>query len=281
MRLSKIFLFFFAVALFTSCAAEKDYLITIETRHGEMVAVLFDDTPVHKKNFIELAESGRFDSTEFQRVMKTFMIQGGDVFTKENLPYQEWPTLQAEIRPQYFHKKGMIAAARQPDQVNPKRESNGSQFYIVHGKVYEKEELITDMRALQKAFMSYVQLGSQKKLLEEYQRLYEAQEFDSLTQMMVSKREELENSLNLKLTKDLSPEQVEAYTTIGGSPHLDLEYTVFGELISGLDVLDKIADETTNSSNRPLDPVFMKVLVEEMSKKEIEKKYSYTYSDEQ
>lgn len=281
MRLSKIFLFFFAVALFTSCAAEKDYLITIETRHGEMVAVLFDDTPVHKKNFIELAESGRFDSTEFQRVMKTFMIQGGDVFTKENLPYQEWPTLQAEIRPQYFHKKGMIAAARQPDQVNPKRESNGSQFYIVHGKVYEKEELITDMRALQKAFMSYVQLGSQKKLLEEYQRLYEAQEFDSLTQMMVSKREELENSLNLKLTKDLSPEQAEAYTTIGGSPHLDLEYTVFGELISGLDVLDKIADETTNSSNRPLDPVFMKVLVEEMSKKEIEKKYSYTYSDEQ
>lgn len=281
MRLSKIFLFFFAVALFTSCAAEKDYLITIETRHGEMVAVLFDDTPVHKKNFIELAESGRFDSTEFQRVMKTFMIQGGDVFTKENLPYQEWPTLQAEIRPQYFHKKGMIAAARQPDQVNPKRESNGSQFYIVHVKVYEKEELITDMRALQKAFMSYVQLGSQKKLLEEYQRLYEAQEFDSLTQMMVSKREELENSLNLKLTKDLSPEQAEAYTTIGGSPHLDLEYTVFGELISGLDVLDKIADETTNSSNRPLDPVFMKVLVEEMSKKEIEKKYSYTYSDEQ
>lgn len=99
--------------------------------------------------------------------------------------------------------------------------------------------------------------------------------------MMVSKREELENSLNLKLTKDLSPEQAEAYTTIGGSPHLDLEYTVFGELISGLDVLDKIADETTNSSNRPLDPVFMKVLVEEMSKKEIEKKYSYTYSDEQ
>lgn len=280
MRSVKIFLFFFAIALFSSCAAEKDYLVTIETRHGEMVAVLFDDTPIHKKNFIELAESGRFDSTEFQRVMKAFMVQGGDVFTKENLPYQEWPTLQAEIRPQYFHKKGMIAAARQPDQVNPKRESNGSQFYIVHGKVYEKEELITDMVALQKAFLKYVQLGSQEKLREDYQRLYEAKEFDSLTQIIISKREELEKSLNLKLTKDLSAKQIKEYTSVGGSPHLDRDYTIFGELISGFDVLDKIASESTNSANRPLDPVYMKVQVEEMSREKIEKNYGYTYSDE-
>lgn len=279
MRYLKSILFALLLVSSWACAGDKDYVATIETRHGKIVAVFFDDTPVHKSNFIELAEAGRFDSTEFQRVMKGFMAQGGDVFTKEDLPPADWPTLPAEIKRNHFHKKGMIAAARQPDGVNPEKRSNGSQFYIVLGKVYTEPELLVDFTKLQPAFMKYIQLGSQEDLKKEYIRLYEAQEFDSLTALLVSKREEIEKSLNINATKDFSPEQVEAYTTVGGTPHLDGEYTVFGQVIQGMDVVEKIGEETTDFRDRPIDPVFMKVTVEKMSKKKIEKEYGYQYPE--
>ena len=207
------------------------------------------------------------------------MVQGGDVFTKENLPAQEWPTLPAEIRPNHYHKKGMIAAARQGDGINPERRSNGSQFYIVIGKVYNELELTTDMVPLQKAFMKYMELGSQAELKKEYVRLYNEQKYDSLTTMLLSKREELEKSLNIKLTKDFTPEQIEAYTTVGGTPHLDKEYTVFGEVIQGLEVADAISNLPTQRDS-PVERVFMKVTVDKMSRKKIEKEYGYTYADE-
>jgi cyclophilin family peptidyl-prolyl cis-trans isomerase len=279
MRYLKSILFALLLVSSWACAGDKDYVATIETRHGKIVAVFFDDTPVHKSNFIELAEAGRFDSTEFQRVMKGFMAQGGDVFTKEDLPPVDWPTLPAEIKRNHFHKKGMIAAARQPDGVNPEKRSNGSQFYIVLGKVYTEPELLVDFTKLQPAFMKYIQLGSQEDLKKEYIRLYEAQEFDSLTALLVSKREEIEKSLNINATKDFSPEQIEAYTTVGGTPHLDGEYTVFGQVIQGMDVVEKIGEETTDFRDRPIDPVFMKVTVEKMSKKKIEKEYGYQYPE--
>ena len=279
MRYLKSILFALLLVSSWACAGDKDYVATIETRHGKIVAVFFDDTPVHKSNFIELAEAGRFDSTEFQRVMKGFMAQGGDVFTKEDLPPADWPTLPAEIKRNHFHKKGMIAAARQPDGVNPEKRSNGSQFYIVLGKVYTEPELLVDFTKLQPAFMKYIQLGSQEDLKKEYIRLYEAQEFDSLTALLVSKREEIEKSLNINATKDFSPEQIEAYTTVGGTPHLDGEYTVFGQVIQGMDVVEKIGEETTDFRDRPIDPVFMKVTVEKMSKKKIEKEYGYQYPE--
>lgn len=174
MRYLKNLLFLFLLVSSVACAGDKDYVITIETRHGNIVALLFDDTPEHKSNFIALAEAGRFDSTEFHRIIKGFMVQGGDVFTKEELPAEKWPTVPAEIRPNHYHRKGMIAAARQGDNINPERRSNASQFYIVQGKVYNEAELTTDMEALQEAFMRYVQIGSQQDLRNEYKRLYEA-----------------------------------------------------------------------------------------------------------
>ncbi|WP_425636079.1 peptidylprolyl isomerase [Algoriphagus yeomjeoni] len=279
MKFIRTLLVLFLCASSFACAAEKDYVITIETSHGNIVAVLFDDTPEHKSNFIKLAEAGRFDSTEFQRVMKNFMIQGGDVFTKENLPPQEWPTLPAEIRPKYFHKKGMIAAARQPDGINPERRSNGSQFYITIGQVYDELELTTDMKELQKSLMKYMELGSQEELKNQYIRLYNEQKFDSLTNLILSKRDELEKSLNVNLTKDYTKEQIEAYTTVGGVPHLDKEYTVFGEVIQGLEVAEEISNTTTNTRDRPVEPVYMTVKVEKMSRKKIEKEYGYSYPD--
>lgn len=279
MSFLKNLFFVFLLVSSVACAGDKDYVITIETRHGNIVALLFDDTPEHKANFVALAEAGRFDSTEFHRIIKGFMVQGGDVFTKENLPAEQWPTLPAEIRPNHIHRKGMIAAARQGDNINPERRSNASQFYIVQGKVYNELELTTDMVALQEAFMRYVQIGSQQDLRNEYKRLYDAGEYDSLTSLLVSKRDEIAESLSLKLTKDYTPDQIEVYTTLGGTPHLDREYTVFGEVIQGLDVVEKIAAEPTNSREIPLSPVFMTVKVEKMSKKKITKEYGYNFPD--
>ena len=259
-----------------ACGQDKDYLITISTRHGEIKAVLFDDTPEHKKNFIALAEAGRFDSTQFHRVIQDFMVQGGDVFGKEGLPDKDWLTLPAEISSKHIHRKGMISAARQGDNINPQKRSNGSQFFIVQGKTYGEQELTTDFTALQKAVFQFMQYGDQQVFKETYTRLYQEQKFDSLTTLLLSKRDEIAKTLNVKLTKDYTPEQIKAYAEVGGTPHLDFEYTVFGEVLTGMDVVDKIAAEPT-TSEIPDNPVFMNVTVEKVSRKKITKEYGYVY----
>jgi peptidyl-prolyl cis-trans isomerase B (cyclophilin B) len=266
------------VALIASaCATEKDYLITIQTRHGDMLAVLFDDTPQHKENFISLAENNRYDSTEFHRIIENFMIQGGDVFGKEELPENEWYTVPAEIRKDRIHAKGMIAAARQGDNINPERRSSGAQFYIVQGRVYDRLELTTDMKRLQESFMRYTQLESNRNLREQYSQLYEFGDFSGMNKLMLSHKEEMERFFNTNLDKKLTPLQIEKYTTIGGTPHLDEGYTVFGRVVEGLEVLDKIAAEPTGPGDRPRDPVYMTVKVERVSKDRITRDYGVEY----
>ena len=272
--------FLLSILAVVSCSTEKDYLVTIQTRHGDMYAILYDETPKHKENFIQLAQAGRFDSTEFHRVIPEFMIQGGDVFGKENLPPDQWYTIPAEFNPGFIHERGSLSAARQGDNINPSKSSSGCQFYVVQGKIYDELTLNTDPRKLQDAFMKYLQLESNKELREQYSQLFQLQEFDSINNLMLSKKADLEKffSINLDQENKKRANQIEAYTTVGGTPHLDDSYTVFGKVIKGLDVLDKIAEEETGPGDKPLNPVIMNVDVVELNKKKITQEYGYEYA---
>jgi peptidyl-prolyl cis-trans isomerase B (cyclophilin B) len=252
---------------------DKDVLITISTPYGDMKAILYDETPLHKKNFIELSESGKFDSTIFHRVIESFMIQGGDVnlIGDDEIDY----TIPAEFNENLFHRKGEIAAARMGDDVNPDKESSGCQFYIVHGKVYKEEELTLDINAL---------YGGVKRLLQEdgysdmRQKFVDAQNDPEETQKLaISLSEVCEEKYGIQIRKNISDDVLKAYTTVGGVPHLDGAYTVFGRIVEGLDIIDKIAAVKTGPADKPLEDIPMIFKIKKISKAKITKDYGYTY----
>jgi len=264
---------FIILILIQSCAMDKDVLITISTPYGEMKAILYDETPLHKKNFIELSESGKFDSTIFHRVIENFMIQGGDVnlVSENEINY----TIPAEFNDNLFHRKGEIAAARMGDNVNPDKESSGCQFYIVQGKVYKEEELTLDINAL---------YGGIRRLLqeEEYsdmrQKFIDAQNNPEETQKLaISLSEVCEEKYGIQIRKTISDEILKAYTTVGGVPHLDGAYTVFGRIVEGLDVIDKIASVKTGTGDKPVEDIPMTFKIKKISKEKITKDYGYSY----
>lgn len=276
------------VVVFASCAsADKDYLITIKTKHGDMKAILYDETPKHKENFIKLAREGFFDSTLFHRVIKEFMIQGGDPESKGAPIYQRLGsggpgyTIPAEFNKKFIHIKGALSAARQPDQVNPQKESSGSQFYIVQGKVWSKEELTMDMNKLGMAAQQMMQKPANDSIKQMLFNIYQTEGPNAYGKKLVELKDFIEEDMQIDVSKEISPERLEAYTTIGGVPHLDDEYTVFGKVISGLNVLDSIANVKTDPYNRPQDDMMMTVEVEEVSKKKITKMYGYEYPTEE
>lgn len=199
-------------------ATEKETVVVIETSMGTIKAKLYNDTPKHRDNFIKLINEGWYNGSPFHRVIKDFMIQGG-----QNADGRLDPgyTIPAEITNNHFHKKGALAAARQPDQVNPKKASSGSQFYIVQGKKFD----------------------------EAWLDMYEN-----------------------RSGKVFSARQRQAYQTTGGSPHLDGDYTVFGEVTEGLDVVDKIAAVKTGNMDVPIEPVTIKsITIEKGGVKNCEK----------
>lgn len=204
--------------------AMKSGQVQIETPMGNILVQLYDETPIHKENFLKLAYTGYYDDLLFHRVMNQFMIQGGDPDSKDAAPGQQLGRggpdykLDAEIKTGLIHKKGALAAARQPDQVNPGKKSSGSQFYIVQGKAFPRD-----------AFQARVEGGNAARA--------EGQQ--------------------VKYTE----EDLKAYETNGGYPYLDGEYTVFGEVLEGLDVVDKIALVTVDRANRPTEDVRMKMTV--------------------
>jgi peptidyl-prolyl cis-trans isomerase B (cyclophilin B) len=193
-------------------------MVLISTNYGEMKAILYNETPLHRDNFIKLVKEGYYDGTLFHRVIDGFMIQGGDPDSKTAKPKQMLGqggpgyTIPAEFKQELIHKKGALAAARMGDNVNPQKASSGSQFYIAQGKRYTSEEL---------------------------------------------------NMLQARMGKQFNQTQKDAYVNEGGVPFLDYEYTVFGQVIEGLEVIDKIAKVQKDRYDRPVEDVKMTISIVE------------------
>ena len=213
-------LFLIALAMGAStrlCAQTSTTEVLLETTMGNIRIALYDETPQHRDNFLKLTKMGSYDSLLFHRVIKDFMVQSGDIFSKNAKPGQLLGmgdydyTQESEFRlPKIFHRRGVVAAAREGDEKNPERRSGASQFYIVWGKIYDDRRL------------DYTQT-----------------KLDSITNGAVQ----------------LTPEMREVYKTIGGTPHLDGQYTVFGEVTEGLDLVEKMQLVETDKNDRPLEDI--------------------------
>lgn len=245
-------------AIFGTMFAQTKYpTIVISTNYGEMKAVLYDDTPNHSAHFLKLVKQGYFDGTLFHRVLKEFMIQGGAQDSR-NAPAgtqigggRTDMDILPEFKDHHFHKKGALAAPRRNDDVNPQKKSDASQFYIVHGKVYTpgrldsmemKVNVPIKNKIIREHYIPY------KEKLDEL-KTKDASAFNNLLDSLLNVVDSLyeETPGKFFLREDLK----EAYSTVGGSHHLDGEYTVFGEVIEGLDVIDKIANLDVDQYSRP------------------------------
>lgn len=270
---------------FTCCAQKNDHVVTIKTKYGDMVAILYDETPKHKENFIKLAKEHFFDSLLFHRVIQDFMIQGGDPDSrnaKQGDPVGTGDpgyTIPAEFNPKFFHEKGALSAARQGDQVNPEKASSGSQFYIVQGRKMTEEEIKLDQAKFNMAMQQFFQNENNKPAYDSIMNYYKAQDMVGYNQFIIKLKPRVERETGIKTDRDVSAEKLQAYTTNGGAMHLDGGYTVFGKVIKGLDVIDKIAALPVGDGDRPLEDVRMFVTVEEMPKRKIEKEYGYKYPE--
>lgn len=240
-----------------AAATGADAFVEIKTTEGDMKVRLFGDTPKHRDNFLKLVREGYYDNVLFHRVINEFMVQTGDPDSKSapagKMLGSGGPgyTLDAEIvYPRHFHKRGALAAARQGDQVNPERRSSGSQFYVVTGKAYNDSTLRQMERQME--------MMKKQEVFNELTRQYK----DSIMNMRRNRdqaglqalQEELIAITEKKVAENpaaLSAEQRQAYTTVGGTPHLDGQYTVFGEVVEGMDVVDKIEKAETDGNDRP------------------------------
>lgn len=247
-------------------------IIQISTPYGTMKLRLFNETPMHRDNFIKLVKEHFYDSLLFHRVINGFMIQGGDPDSKHadankllgdgDLSY----TIPAEFVPELFHKKGMLCAARNGDDVNPTKASSACQFYIVQGKVRDDKELKNYEKRINKTLIEKLKTEILNKpenqvLNEKINAFKVTKNNDSL--LFYSKQ--LDAKVNAEYEKSphftFKPEHQKVYKTTGGTPHLDTNYTVFGEVIEGLEVIDKIAAVATNKDDRPLTDIRMYVKI--------------------
>lgn len=239
-------------------------LIRIITTQGTITVRLYDETPLHRDNFIKLVKEGTLNGTLFHRVIKDFMIQGGDPDSigapAGKMLGTGGPgyTLPAEIKfPELFHKRGALSAARLGDDMNPKRESSGSQFYIVWGKVYKEQEL----KQLEKQMAMQQQQAVFNAITAEHRDAIMTLRRNRDRDGLLALQEEL-IALSKQRCKEVgepkfTPQQCEAYTTLGGTPFLDGQYTVFGEVVEGLDVVERIQACETLRGDRPKQDVSM------------------------
>lgn len=246
---------------------ESKNLVKIETEFGDITLKLFDETPVHRDNFIKLASEGFFDGLLFHRVIEGFMIQGGDPDSKNAEPGKRLGggdpgyTLPAEIDSSLIHKKGVLAAARRGGPSNPEKRSSGSQFYIVQGTVFSHGALDTMEMKMNQQRQRTVRQQFFNQAQDELGQLQQAGDEEKLNLRVAEIREMADQKISQMEPLEFSAERREVYTTVGGYPSLDNEYTIFGEVIEGLDVLDKLAAVETDEFDRPVNDIKMNVKV--------------------
>ena len=262
-----LIILFFQVSCADGADKQKGQKVEIDTNFGKMVLLLYDQTPQHRDNFVKLTQEGYFDGLLFHRVINHFMIQGGDPQSKNAPSGQRLGnggpnyTILAEIKPEFFHKKGVLAAARTPDSTNPEKRSSGSQFYIVQGEIFTDgglDSLETEMNHRQAQQINQAVFNEHKA---ELNKLMQAGQRDSFNVRIAEIKELASRKVAEAEPYKISPEKRAVYKSIGGYPSLDGGYTVFGEMIEGFDVLDKIAAVETDQFDRPKENVTMKVKV--------------------
>lgn len=272
MKLNKNLMICLALIALTACSAgtkkqannmenEKRTRVKLETTMGNITVALYDETPKHRDNFIKLVKEGVYDSTLFHRVIKQFMIQAGDPDSKQaadtamlgsgDVGY----TIPAEFNPRFFHKKGVLAAARQGDDVNPEKASSGCQFYIVTGRKFTEPQLLGMENKINEQREEAIFDTLARQHMKEIYKMRKAGDNDGLLELQDSLEAEARRLADKEEKYRFSPEQIRAYTTVGGAPHLDGSYTVFGEVVEGMDVVDKIEIAKTNRADRPLENI--------------------------
>lgn len=273
MTSNKILLICLAFIALTACNAgskrqtnhhmenEKRTLVKLETTMGNITVALYNETPKHRDNFIKLVKEGVYDSTLFHRVIKQFMIQAGDPDSKNasdtamlgsgDVGY----TIPAEFNPKFFHKKGVLAAARQGDDVNPEKASSGCQFYIVTGRKFTEPQLLGMENKINEQREEALFDSLARQHMKEIYKMRKAGDNAGLLELQdtleVQARELADKEEKFRFT----PEQIKAYSTIGGAPHLDGSYTVFGEVTEGMEVVDNIEIAKTNRADRPIENI--------------------------
>lgn len=238
--------------------------VKIETTLGDITVRLYDETPIHRDNFVRLVKEGYYDGTLFHRVIKDFMIQGGDPDSK-GAPAGKMLgvggpdyTLEAEIKDNLYHKRGALAAARQGDEVNPERRSSGSQFYIVWGQVYKENQLnqLGKQIRMQKVQDAFNDLAKAHR--EEIMQMRRERNRAGLQELQDQLIAEAENKVG---KQGLTDQQMQLYSTVGGTPHLDGQYTVFGEVEEGLNVVEQIQNTATGRADRPTNDIDMRMTI--------------------
>lgn len=276
----------------TGYDSENVSLVHLSVPQGEIVLQLYNATPIHRDNFLKLAAEGFFDGTTFHRVIPGFMVQGGDPFSKDTTLRQQHGTggpgytLQAEIRLDRFHTRGALAAARQGDAQNPQRRSSGSQFYVVVGRPVSEQQLQRQELEMQKVqatalateFLLRPEHLWAKEALQNPDSLEQLKETDSLAYTAYKERldsltESFDRHLNSQVLFQYPPSVRQAYMEEGGTPHLDGAYTVFGEVISGIEVVDLIASVPRDGRDNPLEGVPMTVRIEQLSPEDFYQRY--------
>lgn len=240
---------------------ENRTLIKLETTMGNITVALYNETPKHRDNFIKLVKEGVYDSTLFHRVIKQFMIQAGDPESKSandtamlgsgDVGY----TIPAEFNSKFFHKKGVLAAARQGDQVNPEKASSGCQFYIVTGRKFREAQLLDMEVQINEQREGAIFDSLAQKHMKEIYKLRKAQDNEGLLDLQDKLEAEAHELYKKEEPFKFTPQQIAAYTTVGGAPHLDGAYTIFGEVTEGMNVVEMIEMAKTNRADRPIENI--------------------------